>query len=217
MHPEVLSKPLHDALVGLKRVAGEHEFILAGGTAAALHLGHRVSVDLDFFTRRPFSPDKLFLKIKRLGLSPVVQQEEEGTLTVQISGAKVSFFHYPYPFVEKTSTVGGVPIAHIFDIASMKIIAISHRGAKRDFVDLYFILQEVPFHKIAENMVGRFGRERISPVHIGKSLVYFNDADVDPDPAYRGKSSPDWSVIKKFFLKNVQQLVITLDQAVSEH
>jgi len=215
MHRNAFLKSSHRVLSQLKEVAIAQGFVLAGGSALALQLGHRISVDLDFFTLRPFSPEKLFQKIKRLGASPIVQQEEEGTLTIIVSGVKVSFFHYPYPFREKMSVFNGIPIANVIDIASMKTMAISQRGAKRDFVDLYFILQEIPFHRIAENMVMRFGRDRINPVHIGKSLVYFNDADIDPEPAYCGKDKPDWEGIKRFFLKNVKQMVLCLHQATS--
>ncbi len=122
-------------------------------------------------------------------------------------------FQYPYPFMGKNKELDGIPTAAIIDIASMKVMAISQRGAKRDFVDLYFILQDIPFWKIAENLIKRFGKERINPVHIGKSMVYFNDAEVDPNPKYcKGKES-DWKTVKKFFSKNLHQMVIDLHNA----
>jgi len=213
MHIECLPPHSRETLTRLNKIICSHHFVLAGGTGLALQLGHRVSVDLDFFSERPFSTEKVFQEIKRLGLAPIVQQEEKGTLTTIIDGTKVSMFHYPYPFVEKKLQVDGVPVAGIIDIASMKVMAISQRGAKRDFIDLYFILQEIPFWQVAENMIKRFGKDRINAVHIGKSMVYFNDAEVDPDPKYCGGEKPDWGAIKKFFLKNIQQIVIDLDNA----
>jgi hypothetical protein len=197
----------------LKTVIKGHNFILGGGTALAMQIGHRISVDLDFFTETEFSTDLVLRKIKQLGFTTQILQEEKGTLTVVIDGVKVSFFHYPYPFVDKSISSKGIPIAGILDIASMKIIAISQRGAKRDFVDLYFILQDVPFWKIAENLIGRFGADRINPLNIGKSLVYFNDADIDPEPQYLVKPIPKWDLIKKFFARNVQQMVIDIQRA----
>ena len=80
----------------------------------------------------------------------------------------------------------------------MKIMAIAQRGAKRDFVDLYFILKDIPFRKIAENMAQRYDADRINPVNIGKAIVYFNDADIDPEPQYCGKEKPVWDSIKSF-------------------
>ena len=87
------------------------------------------------------------------------------------------------------------------------------RGAKRDFVDLYAILQEIPFHQVARHTVLRFGKERINPVQTGKSLVYFADADTNPDPAYRKGMELDWEDIKKFFRGHVKQFVLDLEAA----
>lgn len=186
---------------------------MAGGTGLALQIGHRMSADLDFFSERPFRTDKVFRDMEALGLSPIVQQEEEGTLTVLAKETKISFLHYPHPFIEPTSSAARVPVAHILDIASMKVMAIAQRGAKRDFVDLFFILQDLPFRKVAENLVRRFGKERINPVHIGKALVFFDDADGDPDPVYCGKKRPGWKTVKTFFTKNVRQMVLDLENA----
>jgi len=97
----------------------------------------------------------------------------------------------------------------------MKLMTISQRGAKRDFVDLYFVLQDAPFWKIAENLVRRFGRGRINPVHIAKSLVYFDDADADPEPLYCEKQSSKWEDIKRFFRRHVQPMTIDLEKALS--
>lgn len=105
----------------------------------------------------------------------------------------------------------------MLDTASMKVIAISQRGTKRDFVDLYFILQKMPFHKIADHMVRRFGKERINPVHIGKSLVYFSDADSNPEPQYMKGKNIDWDKVKKFLRNHVKQFVLDLDTAVKSY
>lgn len=196
-------------------VVAERRFVLAGGTAAALRLGHRVSVDFDFFTEYAFQPDKLLLSIRDLHLTATVLQEEPGTLTLSVKGVKVSFFQYPYSFDEATSVLHGVPIAGLIDIASMKLIAMAQRGAKRDYVDLYAILQDTPFPKIAANMIRRYGKDRVNPVVIGKALVFFKDADMDPDPAYLGRKK-DWAAIKRFFVNHVQQFVLDMHRARSE-
>jgi hypothetical protein len=207
--------PIHsqEVLNKLKSLIKKNRFVLAGGTGLALLIGHRISEDLDFFSDQDFSTDELFQQIKRKKLSPVILQEEKGTLTITANDVKVSFLHYAYPFKEKMNDLDGVPIAGMIDIASMKMIAISQRGARRDFVDLFAVMQSVPFWKIAENMIERFGKDRVNAVHIGKSLVYFNDADIDPNPRYLGSEKPDWESVKKFFKKNVQQMVLDLDQA----
>lgn len=213
MHFKCLPPNGQTLLKKLSKTVHAHQFVLAGGTALALQLGHRISVDLDFFTTKTFSTEKVFQEIKKPGLNPFIMEESEGSLTVTIDGTKVSMFRYPYPFIEKMGDADGVPVAGITDIASMKIIAISQRGAKRDFIDMYFILQTTPFWKVAENMVKRFGLDRINPVHIGKSLVYFNDADTDPDPRFCGKERPNWEIVKRFFTMHVKQIVLDMEKA----
>lgn len=125
---------------------------------------------------------------------------------------KASFFYDPYPLLAEKH-YQDIPLAGIKDIAAMKLLAISQRGAKRDFVDLYFILQEVPFYKIAEGLIKRYGKHRINPVHVGKSLVYFFDAEPDPDPEYLEGYEVDWGVVKEFFKDHVKQFVLDLEKA----
>ncbi len=215
MHLECLPSGSRTVLARVRTMVLAHHFVLAGGTGLALQIGHRFSADLDFFSERSFRTEKLLQELRKMGIAPIVQQEDEGTLTVLAKGTKVSFLHYPYPFLEPTRSASRVPVAHILDIASMKIMATVQRGAKRDFVDLYFLLQDVPFRKVAENLVRRFGIGRINPIHIGKSLVFFNDAEGDPDPAYRGRKKPGWNTIKTFFARNVRQMVLDLENARS--
>lgn len=215
MHFKCLPPEARKLLKKLNKTVRAHKAVLAGGTGLALHLGHRISVDLDFFTQKAFSTEKVFQEMKQLDLHPKVLEESEGSLTVTADATKVSIFRYPYPFVDEMKEAEGVPVAGVIDIASMKVVAISQRGAKRDFFDLYFVLQDIPFRKVAENMVKRFGKDRINPVHIGKSLVYFSDADADPEPRLLGKEKPPlkWDKVKKFFVKNVQQMVLDMEKA----
>jgi predicted nucleotidyltransferase component of viral defense system len=213
MHSECFPKEGLRILNRLNHIVKTHRFVLAGGTAAAIQIGHRISEDLDFFTNQPFPTDEIFRELQRRKLNPLVLQEEKHTLTVTIGQTKVSMFYYPYPFMEKYIKWKNVAVSGITDIAAMKIIAISQRGAKRDFVDLYFILRTIPFWKVSENLIKRFGADRINPVHIGKSLVYFHDADSDPDPRYCRGNEPDWQTIKMFFVGHIQQMVLDLQRA----
>jgi hypothetical protein len=197
-------------------MAGSFNATLAGGTALALQLGHRISHDLDFFTPEDFNIDIAIAAIRKTGLPYRVTSEGKGTLNTEIDGIKVSLLRFDHPFLEKPLLVDGIPIAGILDIAAMKVIAISQRGLKRDFVDLYFILQEKPFHRIAEHMVKRFGPERVPPLHIGKSLVYFADADGNPEPAYIKGKAVNWVDIKTFLQQHVKQFVLDLDASVKK-
>ena len=214
MHRECLPEKGWRVLSCLKDLIKKYHFVIAGGTALALHLGHRISKDFDLFTDAEFKVESIIPGIRKAGHQFHVISEGEGFLTANIDGIKVSFFRYDYPFIEKPVIYRGVRIAGIHDIASMKVVAISQRGTKRDFVDLFFFLQGVPFHKLAEHMVKHFGKERISPVHIGKSLVYFSDAESNPEPEYIKGKETSWDKVKRFFRNHVRQFLLDLDTAV---
>jgi hypothetical protein len=214
MHKECFPEKGWKVFLRLKNLFTKYNAILAGGTALAFHIGHRISADLDFFTDVSFNSEAIITGIRKIGYSFSLISEGEGYLIVEAGEIKISIFKYDYPFLEKPIKYKGIPVAGILDIASMKLIAISQRGTKRDFIDLYFILQEIPFHKLADHMIRRFGRERINPIHIGKSLVYFSDAESNPEPEYIKGREVSWDKIKKFFRQHVKQFVLDIDTAV---
>ena len=188
---------------------------MAGGTALALQLGHRMSDDLDFFTSKTFRTESIISAIKKTGLVYRVIYESEAHLVVEIDGVKFSLFHYEYPFIDTPVLYGKVSIAGILDIASMKLIAIAQRGSKRDFADMYFILQRLPFHKVAGHAVRCFGKERVNPLVIGKALVYFADADKEPEPRYMGQTVK-WEKVKSFFQNYAKQFCLDLQVALND-
>lgn len=200
-------------LTKLRGIVQTNQFLLAGGTALALQKGHRISYDLDFFTLRSFRNEKLISEIKKTAMDFQILAEEEDSLTLEIEGIKVSFFRYEYPFLDEIVELDQTHMAGLLDIAAMKVIAIIQRGTKRDFIDLHTILQEIPFHKLAGHMIKRFGKERVNPVQIGKSLVYFADADTNPEPAYRKGMELSWENVRKFFRTHVKQFVFDLEAA----
>jgi hypothetical protein len=217
MHKECFPERGWKVLLKLKNLFTKYKAILAGGTALAFRIGHRISNDLDFFTDVLFNSEAIIKGIRKTGYSLSLISEGEGYLIVEVGEIKISIFKYDYPFLKKPVKYEGIPVAGILDIASMKVIAISQQGTKRDFIDLYFILQEIPFHKLAEHMVRRFGKERVNPVHIGKSLVYFSDAESNPEPEYIKGKEESWDKIKIFFRLHVKQFVLDIDTAVKNH
>lgn len=217
MYKECLSGKGWKVLNSLKNVMKKYHARMAGGTGLALLIGHRISLDLDLFTHDHFRTESVIASIRKSGYPFSIMAEGEGYIVFDIDGIKVSLFHYEYPFLEQPVVFQGILIAGILDIASMKVIAINQRGTKRDFIDLFFLLQNIPFHKVADHMVKRFGPERINPVHIGKSLVFFSDAESNPDPEYLKNKEVKWSQVKKFFTQHVKQFVFDLDSAVKEH
>jgi hypothetical protein len=142
MHPAILNSAQQSALAVLIRQPTVPSFYLAGGTALALHLGHRESVDFDFFRPESFDPRQL---LEELPAPPrvVVLQEARDTLTVDFRGVKTSFFAYRHPLLKPLEHGPlTVSLASIPDIATMKLAAIAGRGSRKDFVDLYFICRQ---------------------------------------------------------------------------
>ena len=138
-HTAILPKSAQRALDFLSRQewVKKNSWYLAGGTALALQVGHRQSVDLDFFTRKQtFSASRLLKHFE--GADWKADVVKEGTIYGQLLGAKISFIAYPF-FIprEPMGAYGKIPVLAPRDIAVMKVIAISQRGKKRDFADLY--------------------------------------------------------------------------------
>ena len=118
-----------------------HDFYLAGGTALALQIGHRISVDLDFFSPDPLKKTLLSKIEEQFGpVSVLVNTKSELTLIAE--GVKMTFLHYPFILKYKTVDANITPLASILDIASMKAYTIGRRRSFKDYVDVYFILSK---------------------------------------------------------------------------
>jgi hypothetical protein len=182
-------------------------FYLADGTGCALHLGHRMSKDLDFFTPSEFDPSRLWNELRKKG-DCVSDYTDAGTWVGKFEGTKAGFYHHPYPLIGKTVLFAGVPVASLEDIGCMKIEAIAGRGRKRDFVDLYFILNKKGFDLSAlwGFFQKKYARQSRNSVHILKSIVYFVDADADPDPLMLVEYS--WHKIKQKLAELIRTIVI---------
>ncbi|MBU1717946.1 MAG: nucleotidyl transferase AbiEii/AbiGii toxin family protein, partial [Bacteroidetes bacterium] len=168
----------------LKKIMGIPElcsFNLAGGTALALQYGHRISVDLDFFGPNPIRKDGLIDLLRPLGEIKLLTQSKN-ILIFMIGGVKVDFVSYSYPRISDVVHIENVRMYGLPDIAAMKLSAIAGRGRKRDFVDLYFLLKKFTLSDLMCYYLEKFkdGSEML----IVKSLLYFEDADLDPEPKY---------------------------------
>ncbi len=172
-------------------------FYLAGGTGLALQLGHRVSGDLDFFTPAEFKPEILRDQMVATGHFTVIS-EARGTLHGVYDSAKVSFLQYGYPLLFPTRDLAGIEVADCRDIALMKITAISSRGCKKDFVDLYFACQAHSLAFFLGLFEEKYRKVSYSKYHILRSLTFFEDADAEPDPVMLKPWS--WESIKSYFL-----------------
>ncbi len=203
MFTKAISEQTAENLALLGRLKILNQAYLGGGTALALQMGHRVSYDLDFFTDKEFKA-QIFLK-KMSQIKPYRHEGISwGTVLGKLGDVKFSLFYYPYPLLKQPTRFKNVRIADMADIAAMKIAAISERGAKRDFIDLYFILRKISFNQVFNFYDKKYGKLFSNLVHIKKSLVYFEDAEKDPMPKMLIRAS--WGEIKDFFQKGVKKL-----------
>ena len=178
---------------------------LAGGTALALQLGHRISYDLDFFTLEEFDENKLLPEIKKIS-NFQLERIAWRTILGKFKGVKFSIFYYGYPTLFSPKRFGKINVADARDIGAMKIAAIASRGAKRDFVDLYFICKEIVSLSEAVQLYDKkYKNLAAMAMHVMKSLTYFNDADPDEMPKMLKKAG--WEEVKIYFENEVKRLV----------
>ena len=190
-------------------VLGESEVIkkayLAGGTALALQLGHRISYDLDFFSLEEFNEERLLSKIKEIS-GFQLEKIAWRTIIGKFEGVRFSMFCYQYPLLYPGKKFGMINIADIPDISAMKITAIASRGTKRDFVDLYFICKEsLPLEEIIQIYDKKYKNLAATKMHIMKSLIYFDDAEGEEMP--RMIKKVNWGEIKEYFETQVKKMV----------
>ena len=179
------------------------DWYLAGGTALALRVGHRRSVDLDFFTKLSrFDNVDLLDKISSSG-NLKIELNRDNTIFAELLGAKISFIAYPF-FVPKQDFMkyAAVKILLPIDIAVMKVVAISQRGRKRDFFDLYWCAKNLEsLEETIKRLPAQYPAVAHDYHHILKSMMYFEDAENDPEPLIFFKAS--WKEVKNFFKKEV--------------
>lgn len=180
------------------------DFYLVGGTALALQIGHRISVDIDLFTNTPF--DSVLLSAELKERYSFKENLNRGYfLQGQIKEIKVDVLKYPYKPLYELVEVEGVRMVVLPDIASMKMAAITNRGRKRDFIDLYFLLKSYSLKQIIEWYQQKYDAEIFMLL---QSLVYFEDADNDID--LNMIIPTNWEEIKTKIRLEVQEYLKTI-------
>jgi hypothetical protein len=208
MHEKVLPRGSLELLAQLESLnSPELEgWTLAGGTGLALRMGHRISEDFDFFRTDSFSPDRLHETLRRIDTVGTLQ-EDDRTLTAIVSATKVSFFSVPDAFLYPGTPYHFFELADQRDIALMKLAAISGRGSRKDFIDLYVILQSgLSLEQCFQWLPLKYGEGRINTYHVLKSLTYFEDAEREPMP--RMLEPFDWTECKNFFVREAHAIAL---------
>jgi len=184
----------------------KYGFYLAGGTALALQINHRTSLDFDFYTSKKFDSRRLREEFDRKFKNVQETYVAEDTLGLNVNRVAVSFFRYAYPLIKSPQEAEGVLLASIEDIAAMKILAISQRGKRRDFIDIYFLIKQFGLERIIEFVKEKYPMFNI---YVGlQGLAYFKDAEEDPaKKRYRLFKDVNWNEIKKFVIKEVNKFI----------
>lgn len=209
LHWETITPLMRDVL----RTIGQSDlcprFYLAGGTALALQLGHRRSVDLDFFSEtdevRPIMHAQALRILQEF--SPSIVEQAWGNLLLLIQDLHVGFFAYGYPLVAETASAEGVPLASLIDIGLMKMDAIATRATRKDFHDLYAIAQHVSLQTLLEESRKKYPRHRDFAAQVLRYLVYFEHAEQEKPLSLL--HPVEWSTVKAFF----REQAVTLSKA----
>jgi predicted nucleotidyltransferase component of viral defense system len=206
----------HHALDYLRQQPFIGDFYLAGGTALALQIGHRVSTDLDWFStnRRLLAPEREAIRQALRGASGqalgeseqfIVASEQDGLMFTQLLGADVSFIYQHHPLLDPTVEYRGIQLASPTDIGLMKLAAINSRGTRRDFVDLYSLRDIVTLDRLLELATVKY-EDRPSFLHIAvRALAYFEDAE--PQPMPRMLTPVEWADVRAYCEAAARRLV----------
>ncbi len=197
---EAITPNCQTALAHLKRQPWLVNYYLAGGTALALQIGHRISTDLDWFTpiRLLESAEREIMRSQLIATGAYDgKSEQDGQLYCQIFGADVSFIYQHHPLLEPTVDYDGVPLASPIDIGIMKLSAINSRGTRRDFVDLYCLRDIAPLEQLLQLAEVKY-TDRPSFLDITvRALAYFADAEQQPMPRMLWKNV-QWAEVVKY-------------------
>lgn len=190
LHFQAVPDAIQNLLKLLAPMPELSDFVLGGGTSLALRIGHRWSVDLDFFTTREFDTNQL---AENLGMDDATQvNRAANSLTLDVCGTKVDFLRHAYPMLAPTETIEGVRLLSLPDVVAMKLNAIANRGAKKDFFDLCELQRQHPLSTMLEWFEAKYrSADRFTVI---RSLSWFEDADQEPDPV--SLNGDDWQLVQ---------------------
>lgn len=192
LQTQTVNRKLLELLNKLMTIELFNDFNLVGGTSLALQKGHRISIDIDLFGNSEIDELEFTNVLQDLGKLTILKKSKN-IIIFSVDGIKVDFVNYKYPLLETPLSIQNIRLVSQKDIAAMKLNAISGRGSKKDFIDLFFLLQNFTL----EEMIG-FYRQKYkdgSEFLVLKSLNYFDDADTEDTPIMIIKSP--WEEIKQ--------------------
>lgn len=205
LHFETIDPSTLELLIALQKIKGINKTRLVGGTSLALQIGHRISVDLDFFAYN-LQEDLLSIiaSIKNEGYTIEIRKQSSNILIAMIDNVKVDIVNYPYPWIDNEICEQHIRLASDKDIAAMKLSAITNRGSKKDFIDLYYLLKTYSLEQILSFYSQKYNDG--SDFMVLKSLTYFDDAEMEVSPLLFDKLIA-WENIKEKITSEVKKLI----------
>jgi predicted nucleotidyltransferase component of viral defense system len=201
-----VSSNMHKLLAWIGKQPFAARFYLAGGTALALQLGHRRSMDLDFFseTDEVHAHTRQELIQAFSARNAQVIENVDGDLLLLVNGVHTGFFSYVYPLLEPVWVVENIGLASLLDIGLMKLDAIIGRGSRKDFYDLYMISQVISLNELLRAGERKYPQARDFQLMALEGLLQFDNADRDLQPKMLLDLS--WDTVKLFFLEKGKEL-----------
>lgn len=182
-----------------------HDFSMVGGTALSLQIGHRISLDIDLFTRNQFDTQEMLAYLeKNYGFA--LQFMHNYTLKGFIKGIFIDILRHDYPPVSDPVKEEGIIMASLADIAAMKLNAISGNGTRaKDFVDIYFLLKKYSFGELIGFYKVKYSER--NDFHVVKSLTYFDDIIQENWPNLLLEKELNLNTVKKSILLHRDQFL----------
>lgn len=197
MHREVLNKNQLELLPLLRTF--KSEFYLVGGTAIALHIGHRRSIDFDLFKQGRLILNRILNKISRLNYSYKVTRRVEEQLNMIIRDVNFTFYEYPYPIDATCKFEDIFKLPDLLQLSAMKAFALGRRSKWKDYIDLYYILKDhhtvSEIVKSSELIFGQLFSEKL----FRAQLSYFEDIDY---------SEPVEFLVKEVSPKEIKEFLV---------
>ncbi len=197
LHNGIVEQRTLELVKKIQTIPEFKELLLVGGTGLALQLGHRKSIDIDLFGRIENS-ENIVEKLKKIGDLKIISTSQTINIFF-LDNIKVDIVNYYYEWLHNPIIYENIKIASIKDISAMKLSAITNRGSKKDFIDLFFLLKKFTLKEMMKFYLKKYseGNEFI----VLKSLGYFNDAEEEPMPFMFEKI--EWKDIKEKIIQEI--------------
>jgi len=198
MHFEILNKDQRDLLPFLAKF--KREYYMVGGTAIALHIGHRLSIDFDLFKLGNIKPKSIFFKFEAAKEQFAITLNREGQLNLMCRNVKFTFINFDYKVPHAISVQKAITIPDLLDLAAMKAFALGRRSKWKDYVDLYFIIKDHYAVNIISNRAVQIFGEMFSEKLFRGQLSYFTGISFEEQVEFMPGFDVPENLIKEFLI-----------------